>query len=402
MKHEIRVLEELGLQFERLATAPKQRRWSWAWRWRPLGLVFAGVLVASAVAAAALVGQRSAAPTATLPVPVGSKPNAADARRYDIAFTPNLNGGAVGWCLLAQLAYSGGGEGVNGTCGAPLKERPIITFSSGESYISASRYGGGTGTNTTTIAAVTTPQVAAVRISPKLTILTRSDPALPNGYRIAVVIHETTNDNGGKNVGTVLTPPFTWVALAGDGHVIPTSLRRPSIARLHAQLSPHDSATYWQTGPTHGVGPQPKLHTAPAGACEIDGSALAGARPSFGEVVEHVHGFPNLAAKTYLSCAYTWLSYHGYGMQAAILLDAQHPGSAPAPLPDAKVVSRNPTVVNEPAGISNGTSNFITARRLGDAWFLVESSSTLAARLAALHTLSACVSLTPTPCAAPQ
>ena len=417
MKHEIRVLGELGSEFERIAVAPL-RRWSPLQRWRPLAVALALVLAGSAAGAATLVSEQpSAPPSATVPVPVGARPNAADVRRYDVTVTPNLGGGEVGWCLSAELNYSDGGESGTGTCGAPIKGQPIIAFASGVGYAadaSRGRPAGTSGTTTTTIAAMTTPQVAAVRVSPTLTLLTRRDPALPDNYRIAVAIHETATRGAGPHIffprtsrggvplgaiGNRIGPerPLNWVALDRHGRTIPNRLNRA--AQQHPALAPRDTAAYWQTKPTQGVGPQPKLHAPPPAACEIYTTALAGARTSFGEVVRHVHGFPTLVSKTYLSCAFTYLDYHGYGIQAAILLDAQHPGTPPGPLPDSTVVRRNPMIVNTSAGIIGGEPRYITARRVGNAWLLVQSSGPLAVRTAALTALTACVHITRAPCA---
>jgi hypothetical protein len=407
-------------------------RGSWRRRLPPL-LGVAAVLAASGAAAAALVSEKSSAPpSGRLPVPAGVKTSTADVGRYDIVVTPALTGGGVGWCLSDQLQYNGGGgPSGGGVCGAPVAGQPIVaanssvdfTIPAGPQRSAASRE-----TTTTTVALLTSAQVAAARLSRTLTVLTRPDSALPDGYRIAITVDETAGSPPGMPriqlpkyppnavslgvVGTVIYPrgtptsPLFALPLRRNGHAIPTWARQAlarhvPAAQLQRTLSPSDAATYWQTHPNGGARSTPAQTHAPAGACEIYTSRLRGADPLFGKVVPHVHGFPQLIAKTFLSCAFTYLAYPRFGVQAAILLDAQHPGATPAPLPDATVVSRNPETVNEPAGAVGAQQHFITARRVGDAWLVVESTAPLATRMALLRRLQTCVRLSGPPCPAP-
>jgi hypothetical protein len=94
-----------------------------------------------------------------------------------------------------------------------------------------------------------------------------------------------------------------------------------------------------------------------------------------------------------LSCAYTEFAYNGYGVQTAILLDARQPGSHPAGLPNATPVRGRRATFNERAIQAHGTQ-YITGRRVGNAWLVVESASPLPERLAVLDRLSTCVRIT--------
>lgn len=165
---------------------------------------------------------------------------------------------------------------------------------------------------------------------------------------------------------------------------------------------PHDSSIFWPAGHTR---------TAPAAACEIYTGNLHGA---FGGIVEHIHGFSNLADRTFLSCAETNLTDpQDRGAIAAILLDAQHPGGAPPPLPNAKPVPGQPGTFNEPTiepplaaqanrrfAITRITSA-ITGRRIGNAWLVVQSAGTIQQRLAVLDQLTTCIHLSGPACLAP-
>jgi hypothetical protein len=84
--------------------------------------------------------------------------------------------------------------------------------------------------------------------------------------------------------------------------------------------------------------------------------------------------------RAYLSCIDTEIAYRGWVLDAALLLDAHHPGALPAPLPGSTPVPGHPGVVEERSGIFGD----ITGRRVGDAWLVVESSSRLAQRTSGL------------------
>jgi hypothetical protein len=364
-----------------------------------LFIIVGGVLVAGGTAAAlgVLGGQPSAPPTGTLP---GSRVDANAATGYSISVTPNLDAGSVGWCLSDRTYFKQGGAGSLGCAHAPLPGRPIVALGGSENV---SKNRSGVTSTTTSLVYLTTSQAAAVRVSPTLTILTRADAQLPAGYRLAIDIHQTITH--GRAKPPVFPSGQKAVALnaAGQPFGLPPT--------TFPFVPPHDRSVFWQPGRTKGVGPQPKLHKPPVGACEIDTGNLAGVKLFFGWVVEHVHGFPDLAGKSYLSCANTQFGYGGEGVIAAILLDAQHPGTAPEPLPDAKPVPGHPQTYNEPAipapagttgaRLGNPAINpAITARRVGDAWLVVQATGTLAQRLAVLDRLGACVQLSGAACPA--
>jgi hypothetical protein len=233
---------------------------------------------------------------------------------------------------------------------------------------------------------LTAPEVAAVRISPSLTVLTAASSQLPDGYRYAVVVEPKGSPGPVAGSG-----PWPVAALNRDGRVIPARLV-PGEAEM---------TVFWQAhhGPST-IGPSAARSTPPPAACEIDPRGLEGAKLYYGAVVVHVHGQPQLEGDPYLSCAYTQLYYRGYTVQAAVLLDARHPGRLPALLPDSVAVLSQPNTVNEP---QRSVQQPITARRIGDAWLVVETlshqgSSTLSERLVVLNKLTACTRLHGTLC----
>jgi hypothetical protein len=352
-------------------------------RGRLFVIVGSALLIAGGTAAAlgVLNGQPSGPPSGKLSSPAADA--GAAATGYTVSVTPNLQGGGVGWCVATRVYYEEGSTGGLGCGYAPLPHRPIVALGGG---VSGSR-DGNIYTSTPSLVFVTTAQVAAVRLSPTLTILTRPDPQLPDHYRVAIDFHQTISH---KPINPALGQPAAAVALNHAGQQI----GRPAAA----SGQPRDTAIFW---------PRAQVRKPPAGACEIDTGALRGAS---GWVVQQVRGFPQLTGKTYLSCASTQLAdSHDRGTVAAILLDAQHPGSRPTPLPDAAPVPGHPQTFNEPAvqppasthslRISNVS---ITGRRIGDTWLVVQSGGTLAQRLAVLDSLGVCVRLTGRPCQPPR
>jgi hypothetical protein len=273
--------------------------------------------------------------------------------------------------LLREFALTAaGGEGT-GVCGnAATRGRPII----------AAMTTVGSGRHVALY--LTAPDVAAVRVSRTVTVLTSANSQLPNGYRFAVVVEAKGSSGPVSGSG-----PWRVSALSRSGRPITSGGIRPSEG---------EAAVYWQRQRGRSALGQPAVRaTPPPAACEIDPRGLAGAKLYYGSVVVGVHAEPQLEGEPYLSCAYTQLYYRGYTVQAAVLLDARRPGRLPARLPDSVTVRSQPDTLDEP---ERSTQQPITGRRIGDAWLVVESmsrqgSSTLGERLAVLDKLTACVRL---------
>ena len=224
-------------------------------------------------------------------------------------------------------------------CGdAAMRDRPIVAAMGAE----------GSGRHVGLY--LTASDVAAVRISPAVTILTRADPQLPDGYRFAVVVEPK-----GRSAPLAGSGPWPVAALSASGHVIPARFVRDEV----------ETAVPWQR--RHGrstLGQRTPRSTPPPAACEIDPLGLSHATLYFGSVVVHVHPSAQLEGDPYLSCAYMQLYYRGFTVQAVVLLDARSPGRPPALLPDSVALRSHPGTVNEP---SRSGQQPITARRIGTA-----------------------------------
>jgi hypothetical protein len=96
-----------------------------------------------------------------------------------------------------------------------------------------------------------------------------------------------------------------------------------------------------------------------------------------------------IVGRTFYSCIDTEYYLHNWPIEAAVLLDAEHPGRRPAPIPGLGPLAGA-------AGIFNGGGGFHgaeTAVREGSAWLLVAGGSGLAQRLRVLAHLHASVRL---------
>jgi hypothetical protein len=390
-----------------LATDPRAResvasavagRPSWRHGARALALVIVMALVTGAAAAAVLLsGTTHSAPLAgTFP---GSR-SSLSSTSYRIGFAPDISGGVVGWCDQInfttrlvhptkrnhfQRLYSTYGGGAAGCGSGPTAAEPFIDAD----VVGGS--GGGHGQHFSYQVAyyLTAPQVAAVRASPTLTILTRPEPGLPDGYRVAVGFPEQERGGTPRAIGA-----FRPVALAADGRELARRRQLPG----GRPWVPDPTASWWR-GPRVGPGARgpigvlalqsangffrnvPRRRRPPASPCAIDSSRLPGAQQLLGSVVLQVRPVPQVIGRAYLSCIDTEITYRGWALDAALLLDAHHPGALPAPLPGSTPVPGHPGVVQEGSG---GIFGDITGRRVGDAWLVVESSSRLAQRTSGL------------------
>jgi hypothetical protein len=283
---------------------------------------------------------------------------------------------------------------------------PYVGFVGGSYNILSDPRSPSTRRLTTTTVYLTAPDVAAVRTAPGVTILTRAVKALPDGYRIAISVVATQqklkpgqkplNNYRIYTAGRPINPFFgtlpstngapTPIALDADGHALPARPYPAATGNIRVGWRPQYP------------GVREARITIPAGACEIRLSAVRENQPGGGTVVRNVRGFPDLAGRPLLSCAYTtWYDAHDNLVQTAILLDARHPGSPPPMLPDATPVIGHPGFINEPITQLRRSTN-ITARRIGNAWLVLETRDPLAQRIAILNELGACVHLSGAPC----
>jgi hypothetical protein len=379
-----------------------RRRWSWV-RTRPHGVaaILAALVVCGGGVAAAV--SLTASPSQPLSgrVPGRIQPaRGTDAisvagYRYSIRVTPDLSTGSAGWAVWT--AYTGppygGGLGGGGGGGYPTPTAPIFQGSGVApwSVPSGARIPGDS-----VGSVLTGPQVAAVRIGDR-TIQTFTSAQLPAGDRAAVFFLSGRGPipvvgwrPGQPTMSHMRVPEPTpagrlrWTTFAttalipvnSAGHTLPATF-------------PPDSGflrgwSFWQapsavTPNIHEPRYHGRIHPR-AGACELTQHGLPGLTPEWGSTIQSVPTVRTYVGELFVSCVSTEYYLHGWPMTAAVLLNARHPGAALGPIPGARPLAGRPSMVDFPAGS-------LSARRVGNAWLVVQGGAGTTQRVQALNAL---------------
>jgi hypothetical protein len=349
---------------ERAATSAR-RRWR---RSRPLAVLVAGVLLAGGAASAAvLLSSRASAPL------VG----ALGPSEYAIDVSPYLNAGQSGWCAgviaTEQRRFRGWSEGCGGTPGAPIVA---------ESYVAAEAH------HATLNWAITMGSVAAVRFGRNV-VRTRSDPRLPAGFRAAVeiVAPGRTPGRGSQREVVRLHRTHGGILIVSRPRTVEALDARGSV--IHGVTALHSAAPR----PVHGGSAQPHLqktvYWAPPQAppdrpCAIHSGQLPGPQPQWGNVATRIHRVGGVPGSAFISCADTEFYWQHWPLEAAVLLNAAHPGAEPAAFPQLQPVPDHPGVFDAPGGVQG----HFTGRRMDGAWLVVQGGKDLSQRLALLNALT--------------
>lgn len=280
---------------------------------------------------------------------------------FKVQVTPNLAGGFAGWTVLVE--ERGGFEGGSGGP-PPVSSTPLF---------------GGTFANTRTSQSVftlTTPQVAAVLVPGKARVPTLALPELPYGWRAARIVLAVKARPAPDRPGSTITvppaplPPLTLVALDRSGH---------PIAEGHPSEQAQTPTLYWE------------YPARPArGACALHARGLSALSPRWGNVATVIRAFPGrIVGRAFLSCIDTEYYLHNWPLDVAILLDAEHPGHPPAPIPNMTGISGAPGFYDARSGFSGE----LTATRYGPTWLVIEGGSGPGQRIQVLRHLTATVKL---------
>lgn len=339
-------------------------------------LALGAVLLASGSAAGAvLLSGEPSRPLSGVVPPYDAEGHSSTAgARYSIALTPSLQAGTIGWC--DEISFIGvhpppgrrtpphrgkGPEGfAGGDCGTGT---PAV----GDPLFAVDGEGGGG-----VWYVLTAPQVAAVRMSGGPTVLTRSDPRLPFGFRAAVFYRS----HGGG--------PGDLTALDRAGEAIPGG----------AYERPAEEPTATWTAPAG----------EPRGACGL--SALPGSGLSIGSgtVVTAVSPDTGIIGRAFLSCADAIVGTRREDLAAAVLLDAKDPGARPAQLPGTRPVAGAPGVYLRESPLPRSFQHrpLMLAERAGDAWLVVAGTQAVGPALRALRALRVSLALGHGPTAVPR
>ncbi len=267
---------------------------------------------------------------------------------------PALEAGALGWEYIETEAGGGGG----GSCCGPLTHPAQLLSTSGR---------GSSPWSTATV--LTAPTVTAVSVEGRAAVPTRSG-GLPYGMRYAALPVRSSN------VTNVAPAAFN-----ARGQRITAAGFEPTPKRheFEGPYAPHA----W-------TAPAPP----PAAPCELSASGLSDLSPVGGDVILQVKGYRMFESRAFQSCADTYYALDSSTLEAAVLLDAEHPGATPAAFPYVKGAPGAAGVFDAPGGIMRGGhsgSNNLTAERLPGAWLVVTGGSGPAQQLKVLRHLHATI-----------
>jgi hypothetical protein len=393
MKDPYRALRsELVGAAAREGVAPARRHPSW-WHRRPRPLVVVlAVLVTGGSAAAAVVslaGSSSQPLAGQVPgrITTGSQPGSESVAgfRYTIRVTPALSAGSAGWTTSIsyfnpKTGMNGGGESGGG--GYPTATDPV--FQGGGMDVDASGQRGDT-----VAFAVTGPGVAAVRIGAR-TIRTFASPQLPTGDRAAVFFLPAGSPQ--PMIGLPPGAPLHYLTVPGPygrhrvaiEAVVPLDKDANPIPTRVAPADGFVSGPFWQapsavTKNIHEPAYHGRRHPAP-GVCELAQHGLPGLTPEWGRTITRLSPVQDSVGELFESCIATEYYLRGTPLSVGVLLDARHPGHTLDPLPDTRPVSGNRDLVDYGAAD-------LSARRIGNAWLVVQGGSGRAQRLEVLQAL---------------
>jgi hypothetical protein len=196
-------------------------------------------------------------------------------------------------------------------------------------------------------------------------------------------------DRSGQVIATHVSPPF----LADKGRDLTSVL---------TWMAPDAVTRWWPLAsmnigvPYHQDGYPGRTHPGP-GVCELAQHGLPALHAEFGHAVGWIAPVHDAVGEVFVSCLDAEYYLHGWPLQAAVLVDGHRPGHVLGPIPGAQPVPGHPDMVNLPLGrvswnydtpITAGSPQYsLTARRVGNAWLVVQGGYGLAQRVQVLGAL---------------
>ncbi len=264
---------------------------------------------------------------------------------------PALDGGSYGWCVR-----EGGGGGSCATLPTETRltaKRAISIGATAGMFVSDS--------HEQQVTAFLTRAVHGVLADGRPTsMITRAQ--LPYGLRLVQI------DLARRSAFGSAMPALLAVGAGG----------RP-LAYLTEESPGFGGQIRWWEKPARGA----------PGACQIRAHGLPALEPEWGHVAAAVKPYPaKIIGRAFFSCADSEYYLRNWPLKTAILLDAQHPGAAPASIPGMRAIAGSAGLFSAP-GDWDGE---ITAVRQGSAWLVVAGGSGLTQRIGVLRHLTASVS----------
>ncbi len=352
------LLDDLLDAHDRLQTAnqplPTPRR-IFGWRWQRVIAASAAVFaIAASAAAAIVVTTRRSAPLS------GSLPHQLLGSRYTLAVTPDLRTGHAGWCVaLLDIGISAAVLPNPGTCVSPGYE-PLIARGGIETLSPTTA-----AVNGSLLYAIVNEQVATLEAPNGVRIVPISSPSLPRGWRAVVTITTRTSANARSPALAGLVP------LNAAGHDLATRINK-SVAFSSRAVDPRHP---------------------PATGCRISARNMGGVRLMTAEALSEPLVKRPLGPAGLLSCYSLTFSFRGQAATATLLVDSQHPGRRPVPLPGTRPVPGRSGlhVEPDPAPTTTGGTQMerLFAGRVGAAWLVVQTPASTDTAVAMLKDLVA-------------
>jgi hypothetical protein len=180
-------------------------------------------------------------------------------------------------------------------------------------------------------------------------------------------------------------PRLRWTSIAttallpldSAGRVLSTASPRPDYGYVPGW-------SFWQAPSAV----TPNIHEPPyhgrtrprAGVCELGQQGLPGLTAEWGSTMTSLPIVTNYVGDLFVSCVSTEYYLNGWPVTAAVLLDARHPGAVLGAIPGARQVPGRPALVDF-------ADASLSARRVGNAWLVVQGGSGTGQRLRALEAL---------------
>jgi hypothetical protein len=341
---------ELGVIKE--ARARQRRR-----RWRAAAIVIAGVVAGiGGLLWGGVIGGGSGASSPGHHSPRLLAPRLrAESNGGAVRLTPALEGGSYGWNVIL-------GEGAT-CCTTPARGNLLA----GGMMI------GQTGSEQT-LTFLSGTEVAAVIVNGKERVPVRALPGrLPFGLRLSQIEIPTRPAERAHGRTTVPAPPpltpQAFIPLDGRGQEI----------RSVGNPEPRFSIRWWER-------PAPL----PRGPCHLSAHGLSGLAAQWGHVATAIRPYPGrIIGRAFFSCIDTEYYLQGWPLDAAIVLDAAHPGAPPAAIPGLRAMASEPGYLGGPGDFHGD----LTATRVGNAWLVVAGGSGPAQRVGVLRHLTATIRL---------
>jgi hypothetical protein len=302
-------------------------------------------------------GSRASQHTARLPAGAAGRRHEAT---FGVRLSPALDGGEYGWCVgVEEAGYTGT---VGGGCSMmPVASAPVAWRLSGASVRTHRQW----------TVLVTTPDVAAVLVNGSRRVPTVALPGLPYGLRAVRVV-----------------APLDVRALGHARHGF-ASLREPRLVALDRSGRPLLQPSI-AIGASGGVMRPVGAGSSGSAPCSLRAGGVPGLAAQWSHVASAIRPFAGaLVGRAFFSCVDTEFYLRHWPLDAAILLDAAHPGSRPAAIPGFVALAGDPGYY----GASPDFKGDLTAVRSGDAWLVVAGGSGLAQRVELLRHLTPVVKL---------